>query len=443
MPNYTDSPLVSVKKLIKKNYSSREGSAIDQVSIHSMAGNASVEGCGDWFNNPKCGGSSNYGIGSDGRIGLYIREQYRSWCTSSKAVDKRAVTIEVANIENKEPWRISQKAENSLIDLLADICKRNGIKKLLWKNDKSLVNKVDKQNMVPHCFVYPKECPGKYMLSRYGYYADTVNEILGAKYTNTASASTLNIQATVDPESKIWNWLVDRGLNYTATAGVMGNIYAESALQANNLQNTYEKILGLTDTEYTESVDNGTYPNFINDKAGYGLCQWTYPTRKEALLALARERKLSIGDISLQLAYLWREMEAIPNFLYDLNHVSSIFEATKLFMLKFERPADQSDEAINRRNKYSEEIYNKHAPKNEVKAEDMGSNDKVPFLIHTNTAVLNIRKGPDKNSDRTGQIDDMNLKFTIVEVAGSGDQKWYKLKSGAGWVFAKYCDIIK
>ena len=110
-------------------------------------------------------------------------------------------------------------------------------------------------------------------------------------------------------EEKIWNFLLSQGLTEAGTAGLMGNLYSESALQPTNLQNSYEKKLGFTDTTYTAAVDNGTYKGFINDAAGYGLAQWTYWSRKEALLDYAKSRGKSVGDLETQLGYLMQELE--------------------------------------------------------------------------------------------------------------------------------------
>ena len=110
-------------------------------------------------------------------------------------------------------------------------------------------------------------------------------------------------------EEKIWNYLKGAGLNDYGIAGLMGNLYAESGLVPNNLQNTYEKSLGYTDEEYTVAVDKGTYGNFINDAAGYGLAQWTYWSRKQGLLNFAKAAGKSIGDLEMQLDFLMKEMQ--------------------------------------------------------------------------------------------------------------------------------------
>lgn len=96
-------------------------------------------------------------------------------------------------------------------------------------------------------------------------------------------------------EKRIWDYLTGKGLSPAGAAGLMGNLYAESGLNPQNLQNTYEKKLGYTDAAYTAAVDSGKYQNFVHDSAGYGLAQWTYWSRKQNLLAFARAAGKSIG----------------------------------------------------------------------------------------------------------------------------------------------------
>ena len=173
----SNSPLVTYTKL-SPNHSGRRNHVIDTVSVHCMAGNASVETCGALFADPSRKASSNYGIGSDGRIALYVEEANRSWCTSNAANDHRAITIEVANNGGAPDWPVSDKAYAALLDLLTDICRRNGIKKLLWKGDKSLIGQVDKQNMTVHRWFAAKACPGDYLYNRHGEIAAEVNRRL-------------------------------------------------------------------------------------------------------------------------------------------------------------------------------------------------------------------------------------------------------------------------
>ena len=173
----SNSKLVSYTKL-SPNHSGRRKHEIDTISIHCMAGNLSVESCGRLFADRAREASSNYGIGSDGRIALYVDEDNRSWCTSSSSNDNRAVTIEVANCATGEPWPITEEAYKSLIDLLVDICQRNDIPELRWKADKSLIGQTDKQNMTVHRWFANKSCPGNWLYEHHGQIAKEVNERL-------------------------------------------------------------------------------------------------------------------------------------------------------------------------------------------------------------------------------------------------------------------------
>ena len=175
---YKNSPLVCYTK-ISPNKTSPRNHVIDTITIHCMAGNLTVESCGNVFAPTSRQASSNYGIGSDGRIGLYVEEKDRSWCSSNSANDHRAITIEVANDGGAPDWHVSDKAMASLLALCADICKRNNIKELKWQGDKNLIGQIDKQNMTVHRWFAAKACPGDYLYNKHGYIASEVNKILG------------------------------------------------------------------------------------------------------------------------------------------------------------------------------------------------------------------------------------------------------------------------
>lgn len=175
----TNSSLISYIK-ISPNKTSPRNHVIDTITIHCMAGNLSVETCGNVFAPTSRKASSNYGIGSDGRIAMYVEEKDRSWCSTNAANDNRAVTIEVANDGGAPDWHVSDKAMKSLIELVTDICKRNNIKELKWKADKSLIGQIDKQNMTVHRWFAAKACPGDYLYNKHSYIAEEVNKRLGA-----------------------------------------------------------------------------------------------------------------------------------------------------------------------------------------------------------------------------------------------------------------------
>lgn len=176
---YTNSHLVSYTKLSPNN-SGQRTHAIDTITIHCVVGQCSVETLGNVFAPVSRQASSNYGVGVDGRIGMYCKEKNRSWCTSSASNDQRAITIEVAS-DTTEPYAVNAKAYEGMLKLVTDICKRNGIKKLVWSNNKNdRVNHLNGCNMTVHRDYANKSCPGEYLYSRHGEIAAEVNKRLGA-----------------------------------------------------------------------------------------------------------------------------------------------------------------------------------------------------------------------------------------------------------------------
>lgn len=189
---YTNSSLVTYKRLTN-NRTSPRNHAIDTITIHCIVGQwTAKQGC-DYFATTDRQCSANYVVGKDGSIGLSVEEKDRSWCSSNAANDNRAITIEVAS-DTSHPYAVTDKAYEALIKLVADVCKRNGIKKLLWKADKSLVGQVDKQNMTVHRWFANKSCPGEYLYSRHSDIAAKVNALLGdsaGETTQTPTTQTL------------------------------------------------------------------------------------------------------------------------------------------------------------------------------------------------------------------------------------------------------------
>lgn len=160
----------------------------------------------------------------------------------------------------------------------------------------------------------------------------------------------------------IWNFLLDNGLSAAGAAGLMGNLEAESALKPTNLQNTYEAKLGYTDESYTKAVDDGVYTNFAKDCAGYGLAQWTYHTRKAALLAYCSESGKSVGSLEAQLEFLYKELsENYKSLLEVLITTKSVKEASDLVLTQFERPANMSDSVKAKRAAFGQTFFDKFA----------------------------------------------------------------------------------
>lgn len=168
---------------------------------------------------------------------------------------------------------------------------------------------------------------------------------------------------------QIINFLRSKGLNDFGIAGVLGNAFAESGLNPRNLQNTYEKKLGMTDQQYTDAVDNGTYTNFVYDKAGYGLFQLTYWSRKQNFLNSVKEKKTSIGDPEVQLEFFYQELTvSYPAVLNVLKTATSVRQASNAMLINYERPASQGKDATeeqrlkaqNDRAAYSQNYYDKY-----------------------------------------------------------------------------------
>lgn len=185
----SNSPLVNYTQ-ISPNRNVPRNHVIDTITIHCVVGQASVESLGNLFANPARQASSNYGVGWDGRIGLYCPECDRSWCSSSPDNDHRAITIEVAS-DNFYPYAVTDAALRATINLCADICKRNGIKKLMWQNNPNLIGQVHLQNMTVHRWFAATECPGQYLMERMGYIAEEVNKIIGGDTPTPAPTDNL------------------------------------------------------------------------------------------------------------------------------------------------------------------------------------------------------------------------------------------------------------
>ena len=188
---YTNSALVAYKQL-SPNHSGQRTHSIDRITPHCVVGQCSAEELGDWFAQSSIEASSNYGIDKDGRVGLYVEEKNRSWCSSSNANDQRAVTIECAS-DTSEPYAFRDVVYKKLITLCVDICKRNGKKKLIWFGDKDKTlnysPKSDEMVLTVHRWFASKSCPGNWMYARMGDLADKVTAQLGGSADTAGSSS--------------------------------------------------------------------------------------------------------------------------------------------------------------------------------------------------------------------------------------------------------------
>lgn len=252
---------------------------VDTITIHCYVGQSSVESMGAWFSNPNAECSCNYGIGVDGRIGLFVDEADRSWCTSSSANDNRAITIECAS-DSTHPYAINDKVYKSLINLCADICKRNGISELKWVDDKSLMGQVDKQNMTVHRWTSNKSCPGDYIFSRLGRIAAEVNEKLGTggkvekpesdttKYYRVQTGAFRNLDKAEAMEEKL------ESLGY--------DTYMVKSEDFYKVQVGAYKVKANAETMAKELEDRG-FPTYITTECG------TPVTSQKSVVEIARE----------------------------------------------------------------------------------------------------------------------------------------------------------
>lgn len=196
--------------MLSPNCTKPRNQKISKITIHHMAGNLTVEQCGNGFANKARQASSNYGIGTDGRVGLYVEEENRSWASYSRANDNMAVTIEVAN-DGGANWHVSDKALAKTIDLCVDICKRNGIKKLNFTGDAS-------GNLTMHRYFAATACPGDYLASKFPYIAEEVNKRLTSKSQNKLTSANDIIWELKNGPLKIEINEVDKAVEYLEKA---------------------------------------------------------------------------------------------------------------------------------------------------------------------------------------------------------------------------------
>lgn len=377
---------------LTKNKTTVKNKQNNYIIPHVYVGNVTTRSGVDHFTTD-CGASCQYVIGVDGSIGQSVSEADRAWTTGgnkeiknsyglfvggtpnksqkargAKGVDYEAITIEMA-CEPKHPYEINDKVYNSLINLMADIAIRNNMGELKWKADPSLVGNPSEQNILVHRWFSNKACPGDYVYKHLGDICEKANEIIRANKANNSSTNQTKPveisteQLCKDAQDKyIWDTLNKAIGNEIGVSALMGNLQAESGLRPNNLQNSFEKKLGMTDEQYTQAVNNGTYSReqFSKDSAGYGLCQWTHYSRKQKLYDYAKQQKAGIGDLAMQVDFLIQELKTSYKGVFNaLKTAKSIVQASDVVLTQFERPKDQSDKVKEQRASYGIGIFNK------------------------------------------------------------------------------------
>lgn len=243
-------------------------------------------------------------------------------------------------------------------------------------------------------------------------------------------------------EQVIWDYLYNKVQNPYGVAALMGNLYVESKLNPKNLQGSYERKLGMTDDQYTEAVDNGTYTpvDFINDGAGYGLVQWTYWSRKEGLLNLAKSRGVSIGNLRMQLDYLWSEIQKYKTVIDAMKTGNSVRAISDVIAKRYERPTDQSEKALQNRANYGQCFFDKFAKVNESKAEVKESKLESTGRVIRAKVNVNIRAGNGKAYPKLGAL---KAGQSVPWIASSQDG-WhaFKYNNAVCWVSGEFAEVV-
>lgn len=374
---------------------------IDRITIHMMAGNGSLEGCFGWLCRPGNQGSVNYGIDSNGKIGVMIDEDYRAWTSSNRANDMRAVTIEVANDSGEPNWHVSDKAMTSVINLCADICKRNGIKKLEYTGDKTCAT----GNMSLHKWFAATSCPGPYLEGKMTYIASEVNKILGVTPAPTPTPTPTTLLNYNQFEKKYLGKAVD----YDGTAGV----------QCVDLVDQYLKdCFGITGVWVNGARD--FYNNFNS-----------YSALVKAFTRVSNTRDLVVqkGDIVIWGGGTWGHC-AIGDGGGNIDWFTSIEENT----LGKHEPTQRVKHYFNNKtgNDCASPVLGVLRPKDQARIQGGGTFEPYTIKV-TCKDGLNIRSGPGTNYSIVGTIPYGGV-YTIVDESVNGTQTWGKLKSGAGWI---------
>ena len=402
----SNSPLVVYTKL-SPNHSGKRTKKIDTITIHCMAGNCSVETCGNLFASSSRQASSNYGIGTDGRIALYVDEANRSWCTSSNANDQRAVTIEVANNGGAPDWPVSAKAYAALLDLVTDICKRNGIKRLVWstsKNDR--VNHLNGCNMTVHRDYANKSCPGDYLYNRHGQIAAEVNKRLGVKDAGSSTGG----QTSGSTET---------GLKVGDVVNFNGTQHYTSAAAKD------AKTCKPGKATVTAIAAGKAHPYHLKAISGGGSTVYGWVNAADISTG-STETGLKVGDV--------------VNFNGTQHYTSAAAKDAKTC-----KPGKATVTAIaaGKAHPYHLKAISGGGSTvyGWVNAADISTGSTgtaTSYRVRTTADVLNIRKGPGTNYGVAGQIKGKGIYTIVAEAAGPGATKWGKLKSGAGWISLDY-----
>ena len=385
------------------HYNTRDH-VIDRITIHHMAGNGTLAGCCSAVQSR--GGSTNYCIDSNGNIGVMIDEKYRAWTSSNRANDMRAVTIEVANAPGAgEPdWKVTDKALAACIKLCADICKRNGIKKLNYTGDTS-------GNMTMHKWFDATGCPGPYLSSKFPYIASEVNKRLGSSTATQQDNKKTTTKTTYLTYAQFEKKYKGKAVDYDGVAGV----------QCVDLVDKYLKdCFGITGVWVNGAKD--LYNNFA-----------TYPALVKNFTRISNTRELVVakGDIVVWGGGTWGHT-GIGNGEGNIDYFVSLEENTlgkheKAQLVKHYFNGKGGNDGCN-------PVLGVLRPKDQKRIQGgSSSSTSGSYMVKITTDALNIRSGAGVSNKIVGCIRDKGVYTITAEKTVSG-QVWGKLKSGAGWI---------
>lgn len=442
---YTNSSLVSYTKL-SPNHSGQRTHSIDRITPHCVVGQCSVETLGNIFYPTSRQASCQYGIGADGRVGMYVEEKNRSWCSSSNANDQRAITIECAS-DITHPYAFKDVVYQKLIDLCVDICKRNGKTKLLWlgDKDKTLAYEPKSGEMVltVHRWFANKSCPGDWMYARMGDLASKVTARLGSSDSTTSKgfqASSLKGLTEAQVVAKVGSlFTADEKKTGILACVSMAQFILESGYGSSELAQNANNVFGMK-----KSLSGNTWSGSTWD----GKSIYTKKTQEEykqgemtTITAEFRKYPCVEDSIADHGAYLLGAMNGSKQRYAGLKNCKDYKKAVQI--IKDGGYATSSTYVQNLCNiieKWNLTQYNADATTDASPSnpDTVNSFPTTPFLVKVIIDDLNYRSEPSMNGKVNGQTG--KGTFTIVQV----NDGWGKLKSGAGWIWLKnpsYCTV--
>lgn len=487
---YTNSSVVAYTKL-SPNHSGQRTMAIDRITPHCVVGQCTAEGLGDWFAKSSTQASSNYGIDKDGRVGLYVEEKNRSWCSSSNANDQRAVTIECAS-DSAEPYAFRDAVYRKLIELCTDICRRNGKNKLIWFGDKDKTLNYSPESgemiLTVHRWFANKSCPGDWMYARMGDLAEKVTKKLGGGSDSSGGIGSKGMQASVLkdlPEADVIKRVGALFTDDQKKNGILASVslaqfilesgYGKSEL-AQNANNIFGMKCSLSGNTWSgsswdgkskyakktqEQNKDGSYETITADFRKYPCIEDSITDHSAYLLGAMDGKKPRYDGLKGCTDYK-RAVQIIRDGGYatSLDYVEklcSIIEKWKLSDYDVKDSGDGGIRWYRVRRTWADSKTQKGAYKvldNAKKCADQNPEYKVfdadgnvvyepkaaepavqvPFLVKVSISDLNIRSGAGTNFVRV-QFCPPGV-YTIIDVkAGQGSKAgWGRLKSGIGWI---------